>query len=282
MTAEVVESGFAVGRPHPALAGLVGGYHGYRIVDSAPGVHRGLPSRALTLVLSFDEPLDVGWLDRDGTRDRYWVVASGLSSGPAAITHQGRQFGVQVDVTPAGARALFGMPAAAIADDLVSLQDLVGRDEHRIYDAVASGGDWQQRFAALDHELLRLRAARSAATGSVRPELTEAWRWLGRHVGSGTVGALAAEVGWSGRHLTEQFRAEYGLGPKQVARIVRFDRARFMLARPAPPPLAAVAADCGYADQAHLTREWREFSGCTPTQWRRDEFAFLQELDTSG
>ena len=39
-----------------------------------------------------------------------------------------------------------------------------------------------------------------------------------------------------------------------------------------------VALDAGYADQAHLTREWQEFGGCTPTTWLREEFPFVQDL----
>ena len=42
-------------------------------------------------------------------------------------------------------------------------------------------------------------------------------------------------------------------------------------------PLAEVAAECGYADQAHLAREWSELAGCSPTTWLREEFPFLQD-----
>jgi AraC-like DNA-binding protein len=236
-----------------------------------------LPSRALTLVFSFDEPLDVGWLGRDETRGLFWAVASGLASAPAGITHHGKQYGIQVGLTPDGARALLGVPAAAIAADLVPLDHLVGPAAVRCYDAVAGTRGWEARFAALDVELLRLLRANDVRRRGQRPELAEAWRWLGRHVDAGTVTALAAEIGWSPRHLSAQFRAEYGLRPKEVARIARFQRARAQLARTSPPALADIALRCGYADQAHLTREWRGFAGCTPTEWRREEIAFIQD-----
>jgi AraC-like DNA-binding protein len=268
--------------PHPALAGLVEDYLGYRITGGAPGLHYGLPSRALTIVLSFEEPLDMGWLGRAETRDRFWTVASGLSAVPAAIFHDGRQYGIQLGLTPAGARALLGVPAAAIATDLVRLEDLLGALAARCYESVAAACGWEARFAALDAELVRLLRAHDGQHRALRPELAEAWRWLGRHVETGTVGALATEIGWSRRHLAAQFRAEYGLRPKEVAGIARFQRARAELGQTPAPALADVAASCGYADQAHLTREWRRFAGCTPTEWRRDDFAFVQDQLAAG
>ena len=69
-------------------------------------------------------------------------------------------------------------------------------------------------------------------------------------------------------------RAECGLTPRDVRRLARFERARADLGR---APLAEVAHRCGYADQAHLTREWGALAGCSPTTWLREEFPFLQD-----
>ena len=85
------------------------------------------------------------------------------------------------------------------------------------------------------------------------------------------IAALAAEVGWSRRHLTERFTAEYGVGPKQLARVLRFEQSKAMLVRPGRPTLASIAAECGYADQAHMARDWRDIAGSSPTQWLADE-----------
>lgn len=98
------------------------------------------------------------------------------------------------------------------------------------------------------------------------------------------VAEVARRIGWSPRHLEQRFRAETGLGPKEAARVVRFDRARRALASRVAagraPDLAALAVAGGFADQAHLTREWRAFSGLPPTRWLAAEFGFVQ--DTSA
>jgi len=95
------------------------------------------------------------------------------------------------------------------------------------------------------------------------------------------VSGLAAEIGWSDRHLRGRFREETGLTPKAAARVIRFDRARRLLQRRAAaatalPPLADLAADCGYYDQAHLAREFRDLAGCPPSAWLAQEFRIVQ------
>jgi AraC-like DNA-binding protein len=77
------------------------------------------------------------------------------------------------------------------------------------------------------------------------------------------IGALAETIGCSRKHLVAQFRAQVGLPPKSVARILRYERAEELLSRPGATPLD-VAMACGYSDQSHLSREFRELAGTTP------------------
>jgi transcriptional regulator GlxA family with amidase domain len=99
--------------------------------------------------------------------------------------------------------------------------------------------------------------------------------------GAVRVSALAAETGWSGRHLTSRFRAEIGLTPKAAARVIRFDRARHLLVSQlavvgSDTRLADLAVACGYFDQAHMAREFRSLAGCPPSQWLAEEFRNVQ------
>ena len=82
------------------------------------------------------------------------------------------------------------------------------------------------------------------------------------------IGRLADEVGWSHRHLIARFRRQVGLRPKMVARLVRFDGlCRRLDQAGGRPDWGRVAAEAGYADQAHLARDFRQFTGTTPTQF---------------
>jgi hypothetical protein len=112
-------------RPPAALDGFVSGCHGFHHVLSGPGTHHGLPSSAMTVVIAFDDPLDVGWLDEPATRDTFWGLASGLHTKPAEIFHHGRQLGIQLGLTVEGARHVLGLPMGTLARDLVAIEDLL-------------------------------------------------------------------------------------------------------------------------------------------------------------
>lgn len=74
-----------------------------------------------------------------------------------------------------------------------------------------------------------------------------------------TVAEVARDLGWSPRKLHRKSLAAFGYGPKTLARVLRFDRA--LSAARAGDAFARVAADSGYADQAHLAREVRALAG---------------------
>lgn len=65
-----------------------------------------------------------------------------------------------------------------------------------------------------------------------------------------------------------------------AGRVLRFEASQDLLRAPTPPSLAEVAAVCGYADQAHLTREWRVLAGTTPGSWlTEDEFSWSEDVE---
>jgi transcriptional regulator GlxA family with amidase domain len=94
---------------------------------------------------------------------------------------------------------------------------------------------------------------------------------------------VAREVGYSRRHLVERFTREYGLTPKQAARVARFDRSRLALQAAPRTPLATIAAGAGYFDQAHMAREWNALASVPPSRWLADEdLPFVQDEPVLG
>jgi AraC-like DNA-binding protein len=255
----------ALGTPTPALRPFVRRYIGYRFLGFAPGTHLGLPSPHLTVVISLAEPTRVAL--RPGQQSiGYAALASGLTTAPAFIAHDGDQYGVQLELTPLGARSLLGVPASGLAGSVADLSDLLGAATAELPDRMAACNGWPQRFAVLD-EVLRRRVDRLAAPV---PTLTHVWRRVLGSGGAVRVADLADEVGWSRRHLSAQFAGEFGATPKDVARIVRFHRSKCML-QDGGRTVAEVAAAAGYYDQPHLAREWRDLAGVPPSVWLASE-----------
>jgi AraC-like DNA-binding protein len=263
--------------PAPQLRALVGSYSGSRLEGFTPGTHRGLPSRHLTLVISLGAPVRL-------PAGSFVALAAGLRTGPAAITHDGSEHTVSVELTPAGARSLLGLPAAELAGEVVDLEEVLGPETSELAERVATAPGWRERFAVLDEVLTRCAGRTAEADEST----AYAWRRLVGSGGAVRVGALADEIGYSRRQLTERFTREYGLTPKQAARVVRFERSWLLLrrrerSRRVSPgrdrsSLAGVAAACGYYDQAHMAREWNDLAGCSPSTWlAAEELPFVQD-----
>lgn len=149
--------------PAAGLRPLIVGYSGYRQAGLAPARHRGMPSPYLTVIFTLDEPLTVaGHPDPRQPGGRYETLAGGLHTSPALITHDGWQSGIQVALSPLGARAILGVPAGELASLDVEGTDLLGPLARQIQERVRAGATWPERFAVLD-ELLGSRACDSVA-----------------------------------------------------------------------------------------------------------------------
>lgn len=249
---------------HPALRPYVVRCVGFDLRPPTDSVHYGLPSTTITVILSFDEPLDCGWLHQPGS-SRYWMLVAGLHDGPSLIRTHGFQRGIQLALTPAGARALLGVPASALGNSLVLPSDsaAVGQTISADLHEHLAESDWESRFAVLEQHLLQ-RVSRTHHTTSLAPEIAEAWRLTLASRGRIPVAQVAQQVGWSRRHLQSRWGNEFGLSPKKVAKIARFDHAQRL--QDAGLPLVDVAEQAGYADQSHLNRDWRALAGRTPVQ----------------
>jgi AraC-like DNA-binding protein len=264
----------AIGRPSARLAPFVRDYVGYHYEGIGTGTHLGMPSRHVTVVISLDRPTQMLRMPepRQAPAD-FAALAGGLHTRAAVIGFQDSMCGVQLALTPAGARSLLGLPAGALGPTVVDLDTLLGPAATELVERMRAAVTWPDRFAVLDEVLSRGIGRRSGAA----PELDHAWQRLTRGDGAVRIDDLAREVGWSRRHFSERFAAEYGLTPKEAARVMRFERSKLLLQRPGRPTLAAVATMSGYYDQAHMARDWNRFLGCPPSAWlAAEELLFVQ------
>ena len=164
-----------------------------------------------------------------------------------------------MNLTPLGAHLFFGLPMHELANDVVPLDAALPHGVGGLAEALEDKASWNERFALLDSILLaRLGEARAPS-----PDVAWAWSILERTHGQAPIGRICDRLGRSRRHLAARFREQVGLPPKTVARIMRFNRAVSLLGR-SDDRLADIAFECGYFDQAHLNREFREFAGVTP------------------
>ena len=261
--------------PAPSLRPLIDRYIGYRLTGFGAGVHRGLPSRHMTFIASIGPSIDlITPSDPQQSPGSYACVVGGLHARSALISHTGHQEGVAINLTPLGCRVCSACLPASLWNISVECVDVAGAAGSELWERLQGDAPWTERFAVCDEVLSRVVDHELA----VAPGLRHTWEELVGSRGMASIEMVAADVGWSRQHLAKRFTAEFGLGPKLAARVMRFERARSMLeATPSFVTIAQVAATCGYYDQAHLNRDFAELAGCSPTEWLAEELPSFQD-----
>jgi len=240
--------------PHPLLRSLLPrGYAGFTEA-TAP--------RHLVLPASTSVPLVVKILD---SAHRPPAFVMGAHGSPTVVEGDCAPSYLEVWLDPLGAYRLLGLPLNELDGRIVDLADILGDADRRLAEQLRETSGWQQRFTLMDHFLL----GRMACGPRPSPEVEWAWQRLVATRGRVPIGQIAGEVGWSHKHLIAKFRRQAGLRPKTAARLVRFDSVwRHLDRQPGRLDWGRVAADAGYADQAHLVRDFRQFTGTTPTDFK--------------
>ena len=250
----------AFAEPDGRLAGLMQRMCGYREWSASPLQRIQPPYSGLPLIIGFGEPIRVS--GETYALDRVSSFVAGLDIAAARTEGVGHQAGIQLDLTPLGAARLLGMPLEPLAYRLASLEDLIGAEGGRLAQRLGDATNWADRLTLVEAFALE-RIARHPAPP---PLVAALWRRLTASRGNVNIAALADDAGVSRKHLTQQFRRWTGLAPSLYARVLRFDRAVTQIkAQPAAIDWAQLAGGCGYYDQPHFNRDFRAFTGLTPT-----------------
>jgi AraC-like DNA-binding protein len=247
---ERLRSPLVLGTPHPLLAPhLARRYTGF--VERTQPRHLVIPASAtVSVVVKLRDSAHRPAAFVKGPQPAHLVP-----EGECAASY------LEVRLGPLSGYTLLGVPLNALGGRIVDLRDLLGADGRRLAERLCEARSWRHRFVILDQLFLQ------RLDGGPRPS-PEVVRVLQRLVATGgadRIGHLAREVGWSHKHLITRFTQQVGLSPKAAARLVRFDRVLRRLDQPDAPRWERIAAEAGYADQSHLVREFRTFTGVTPT-----------------
>ena len=233
--------------------------NGWRLIEAVE-----MAPLLVPLVISFGAPFSIALGRKPVAGDNHASFAAGLYAGHVVMNSAGDCACVQIDFTPLGAYRFFGLPMRELAGRMVSLDDLADREIRELRHKLEDAQDWN----------VRLDLAEAFALGRLQrgPQLSRAvvsaYRELAFCHGNVRIETIATRLDWSRKHLSQRFQDEIGLPPKSLARMMRFNRAIDLANRDGEPDWAGLAAECGYADQAHLTREFAEFAGATPGRWQ--------------
>jgi len=190
--------------------------------------------------------------------------------GTPTHTHRkqvgGRSVGVAVRFRPGAAARFLGGGIAALNDLFVPLVDCWGGEAGLALERLLTCGSVDRRVAAVERLLEQRLDARSVTPNEAA--IATGVRLLGQPYTA--VAEVAERVGLNPRTFANLFRDAVGLRPKAYQRVARFRRAVRLAAAATRPCWAAIAAETGYYDQAHMIAEFKALTGQPPTAacWR--------------
>jgi AraC-like DNA-binding protein len=191
---------------------------------------------------------------------------AGPRAAPVVVGQQKSLRGIEVGLSATAAASFIGTSMGELGEEIVPLDDVLGRRAGELHDRLASVTGWDHAFRILDTYL------QPADGRAINPKLRWAWNTIEHAAGQVRIESVANEIGWSRRHFASSFYRDFGVTPKVAARLFRFERASRLLL--AGLPSAQIAAVCGYFDQAHMHLDFAKFGTYTPgeiTARRNDE-----------
>ncbi len=243
---------------------ILGAYHGWTEDTSAPMLRREMPRVMVPVIFNFGTPFTIATAADDGHPagpEAFHSFAAGLHDRYVVTGSRGLSQCLQVNFTLLGALRL-GLDLPALSRRIATAEDAFGWGIKSLLVQLAETGSWSTRFALLEQFIL----TRFSQGVSPSTDVLAALRHLQRSHGQMRIGRIADDLAIGQKRLIALFQAEIGLPPKGIARLLRFNRALARLRRDPAPELAALATECGYYDQAHFNRDFKLYSGFTPTE----------------
>jgi AraC-like DNA-binding protein len=220
-----------------------------------------LPDGCMELILNFAQPFR-RHQGNGTTRVQPLFMLVGQLERHLEIEPTGPVELVGVRFRPAGAVPFLRFPIHELTGRFEPLAFVLPKFGRAVEGPVCESRGLAQKVAAVESILLEL--LRGAAEPDIRIE--EGVRRILARRGRIAVRELARDLGMGERQLERGFNEAVGLSPKVLARIIRFQRVFQEVDGSRAPNWAGVALDCGYYDQAHFVKDFRQFSGQTPTE----------------
>lgn len=195
------------------------------------------------------------------------AVVSGQATKPTTLGAEfGELVGLGVKLRPGAFHALFGIPACELTNQVIGLDEVLGRTATELIEQLAEEGDPAGRVRCLEQALIPF-AQRSQRRESMIEQRVVA---VMRQLPARPIAKLAEELGYSSRQLQRKLNNIVGLSPQLYQRLCRFERSLDLIHAAAGAKRinwSSIAHACGYSDQAHFIRDFHEFAGCTPSRY---------------
>jgi AraC-like DNA-binding protein len=201
------------------------------------------------------------------------AMVSGTYTGSFVIDAHQQASVMGVHFRPGGAFPFLGAAVSELADTHVDLETLWGSAARRLRERLCAAREPAERFRLLEEAL----TAHLFNPMEHHYAVLFALNVFVRADSDSSVRDVAKMVGLSKRRFIQVFAREVGLTPKLFCRLRRFQRAFRSLRQARLPDWSRLATECGYCDQSHFIRDFRNFSGLQPTEYLRQRSPRVKE-----
>ena len=234
--------------------------------EGAPAPHlqeRLLPQAQAAMILNLrDEPIAI-YEDEGGAQFYGTAVLSGARSNCFTIDSNQQERVVGVQFAPGGAFPFFRMPMSELEDASFDMADLWGTQAGWVRERVLTATTPRAMLETLERCLLEILKA----PDRLHPAVIYMAGELDICDGPARVHAVTGRIGLSQRRLAQLFHEQVGVSPKTFHRVRRFQHTLQRLRGVRQADWAHLAVECGYYDQAHLSHDFRQIAGMTPSAY---------------
>ncbi len=249
---------FKVIQPSPLIAPYVKNYWLLKTACDSPSLARTVPTGMMSLIFHRGNRL----LSTRNNELQPRAFLSGQEKSFDDLQYRGQINMISVVFNPFGMRAFFSIPINRLNNLRVTAEDLEDKELLELERSLTSTGN--DHLCILLIEQFLLKRLRYLAEHNLQ-RIETAIRLI--NTGQTDVTTLADTACLSRKQFQRVFSEYVGANPKEFSRTIRFQRALHILETKPEISLTTLAYGCGYSDQSHMIKEFKAFSGYTPTEY---------------
>lgn len=166
---------------------------------------------------------------------------------------------------PYGFNHLLGISANEIREDIIATEEIFGSKDPLLYEKLSEQSDLKTKIQILDNFFIEQATKKTLSNQNL---LHPTLNYILKNKGAITVNHLVKHTGYSERHIERIFKECIGVNPKKFGNIVKLHFFLNLLKyKSRQNNITDLCYEAGYADQSHLIKEFKKYTGITPTQY---------------
>ncbi len=254
-------------KPSPILADFVKliWIMEYNFSGELPPPERIMTDGIVELVFHFGEPFNTYYYDNTKEKQPNSFFIAQLNKH-ILIQPEGKAGIISVRFYPWGAYHFFDIPVKAFGDKTTNIEHIWGKEAFEIEEEICSAQNNKERVKLVENFLVKKLIENHKV--DFMPD--KILRYIQKTKGQLPLKTLLSNTGITERTLERKFLSSVGVTPKQFSRITRFLNTCSFLEKHKAKSLTQITYECGYYDQAHFIREFKEFAGITPKEYFKE------------